>query len=92
MSTLSTLTTETLATRCNADGEFDISARHWTGGLRIKSEGHELTMRVTNGKASAGDPGDGAGVITLEAPDELWDGMLAAVPPRFQDHRPEMRR
>lgn len=83
MSAFYDFTSDLLASRCNADGEFRIAARFWTGGLRLVSPTRQLEMRVIDGKALPGDPGDGPGVITLTGPDALWDGLLAAVPPRF---------
>jgi pimeloyl-ACP methyl ester carboxylesterase len=83
MAALLDLTSSTLASRCSADGEFRISARFWNGGLRLVSPTAQLAIRVVDGKVSEGDPGEGPGVVTLSAPDALWDGLLAAVPPRF---------
>ncbi len=72
------------AEACNADGEFRLAARHWTGGLRLERPSGDLAVRVADGAVSAGpvDRG-GAGVIALCAPEATWEKLLAARPPRF---------
>ena len=76
-------TSDDLASACARDAEFELAARFWNGGLRLQMGDHVAAMRVEAGKPLAGDPGDGAGVITLSAEPSVWMQMLAAVPPRF---------
>lgn len=76
-------TSEELAARCRADGEFCLAARHWTGGLRLEFGDQVAAITLDDGEAAPGDPGPGDGVITLHAPDETWEQMLLADPPRF---------
>ncbi len=76
-------TSEQLAERCRADGEFRLAARHWSGGLRLDFGQTVASVVIDDGDVSAGEPGDGPGVITLQAPAETWSQMLLANPPRF---------
>ena len=76
-------TSEQLATRCRADGEFGLAARYWTGGLRLDFGESVAAITIVDGDIEAADPGDGDGVITLNAPIEAWRQILAADPPRF---------
>ncbi|MEL7156935.1 MAG: alpha/beta hydrolase [Actinomycetota bacterium] len=68
---------------CRADGEFGLAARHWTGGLRLDFGDQVAAITLVDGDVQPGDPGNGPGVLTLQAPPEVWDQMLAAQPPRF---------
>ncbi len=76
-------TSEELAARCRADGEFGLAARHWNGGLRFDFGDAIAAISLADGEVTAADPGDGDGVITLTAPPGTWAMMLAPVPPRF---------
>ncbi|MGI9612786.1 MAG: alpha/beta fold hydrolase [Acidimicrobiales bacterium] len=76
-------TSEQLAARCRADGEFCLAARHWNGGLRFDFGEAVAAVTITDGEAVAGDPGDGHGVITLSGPAQTWAEMLVALPARF---------
>jgi pimeloyl-ACP methyl ester carboxylesterase len=76
-------TSEQLASRCRADGEFCLAARYWSGGLRFDFGDTVAAITIDDGEPVAGDPGDGAGVITLTAPQATWAEMFAAVPARF---------
>jgi pimeloyl-ACP methyl ester carboxylesterase len=71
------------AARCAVDGEFQLAARHWSGGLRIGVGDVQLGLTVVAGQVSGGVPQAAAGVLTLDAPLSLWEKMLAANPPRF---------
>lgn len=85
MSHLNHLTSADLASLCDADGEFRLAARFWTGGLRFQTDTCSVAMRVVDGRPSAGDPGDGPSAITVTGADAIWDALLAAVPPRFMN-------
>src|SRR5450631_1353062 len=71
-------TSEVLGGRCLTDGEFQLAARCWRGGLRWESG--------ADGAVSAVEPGpDAAGVISLSATEAVWIELLAAKPPRFSN-------
>jgi len=76
---------EDWAKRCNADGEFQLAARHWTGGLRLCMDNAVLELSLSEGEAAGaqGLSADAPGVVELAATDEFWQRMLAASPPRF---------
>ncbi len=77
-------TSTELLERCRADGEFVLAARHWTGGLRLQfGDGSVAAITLADGEPLVGDPGDGDGVLTIGAPDDLWRQLLAPRPPRF---------
>jgi len=78
------LTSEHLANRCAADGEFQLASRHWTGGLRLQSPEAANGQTLADGELWAGVPQAGrAGVVTLNAPAAVWAAVLAAKPKRF---------
>ncbi len=80
------LTSELLAARCAADGEFALAARHWTGGLRLQSPGGAIGLTLDDGRPTAGAPKAGApGVIALTAAGAVWAELLAAAPKRFHN-------
>ena len=77
-------TSESLASRCAADGEFVLAARHWRGGLRLRSNSASVAIGVDDGMPLATVPAHGgAGVIELSADDAIWSALLAATPPRL---------
>ncbi|HEX2885213.1 alpha/beta hydrolase [Vineibacter terrae] len=52
--------------------------------MRLRIGGTLLGMTLANGVPRAADPDrDAAGVIGLAAPQQTWDALLAATPPRF---------
>lgn len=66
---------------CAADGEFQIAARHWQGGVRLGLAESEYCLSVQDGDISANPPtGD---VLSYEAGPDVWDKLLASVPPRL---------
>ena len=81
------ITSAEFAARCQADSEFRLAARHWDGGLQFEIGDTTVAVRVRNGEAS-GEPlsADEAGVIRLSGPAEVWDHLLAAIPPGESDH------
>jgi pimeloyl-ACP methyl ester carboxylesterase len=79
----SELTLKRFADRCAADGEFRLAARHWTGGLRLESDGEIIGLTLLDGDLSVGVPEPGGGVITLRASSAVWAEVLAAKPKRF---------
>ena len=69
------------AKRCNADGEFVLAARYWSGGLHLDLGDQSLAVTVNEGIASPGMPDDGPAVLGLSGPVELWGKLLRATPP-----------
>jgi pimeloyl-ACP methyl ester carboxylesterase len=72
------------AARCNADGEFRLAARHWSGGLKLDIGERVLGLELHDGRASPGAPA-GAGVLEYAGPADVWSQVLAATPPRFHN-------
>lgn len=71
------------AARCAADGEFCLAARHYTGGVRLTVGERRLELHVHAGVPSeAALPAD-APWLEFSGAEEMWQQMLAAVPPRF---------
>ncbi len=77
------LDTERLVARCVSDGEFMMAARHWNGGLRLGTTGFATGFRVSAGTPVPGVPGEGSGVVSLEAPPSIWDAIVEPVPAPF---------
>jgi pimeloyl-ACP methyl ester carboxylesterase len=74
-----------LAADCNADAEFGLAARYWTGSLRIDlgTECADLVLgagRVTGTRPASGALPDEPGLVGVHAAAELWDLILAPVP------------
>ena len=75
---------QALAALCRVDGEFQLAARFWTGGLRLEIDERVVGIVVTDGAPAPGAPDrDAPGVITLTAFGPVWEKLLAACPPRF---------
>ncbi|WP_342726334.1 alpha/beta hydrolase [Bradyrhizobium sp. B097] len=85
MSALSEFGSARLVELCASDGEFLLAARGWTGGLKFEGEAGAVSLTVSDGRPTAGDPGNGQGVIMISGPDTLWGALLAAVPPRLEN-------
>jgi len=68
---------------CKNDGEFMLAARYWNGGIRLLIPGQEFFLTLKDGQPSLGDPGDAEGVISVCANENIWQALLAPVPPRF---------
>jgi len=71
--------------RCNDDGEFQLAARHWNGGLVLQVGQQRLELGINEGRAVVASKLDtkAAGVVGLAGDDAFWEKMLAAKPPRF---------
>src|SRR5207253_2942720 len=69
-----------LSQHCNADGEFRLSARYWTGSLQITIGDETTTLTLDDGVAGGGAAGTGPGHIGVAAPTEVWEQILAPVP------------
>ncbi len=74
-----------LARRAGEDGEFRLSVRHWTGGLRFEIGDAVTGLNLANGTVVAGIPGRAANVITLSAPADVWAPMLEPIPRPFKN-------
>lgn len=75
---------EDWAERCAQDGEFQLAARHWQGGLNLKIDGDTVGIRLSEGTVSAGvDPLDG--VIEYAGASAVWSELLAQQPARFHN-------
>ncbi|MGE5596852.1 MAG: hypothetical protein ACM3S1_12575 [Hyphomicrobiales bacterium] len=73
-----------LAARAAADGEFRLAARYWDGSLVIDLDGRELAFTIADGRISAGRSGTAMGRdFRLSAPRDVWEKVLAPVPPPF---------
>ncbi len=82
-----TLTSERIAERCRGDGEFRLTARYWDGSLTLNLGDSALSFEIRAGEIhpAPAAPAD----ITIRAPHDVWDRILAAVPPpRFNDIMP----
>lgn len=90
MSAWQQLDAQQWAQRCNADGEFQLAARHWRGGLRLKMGDRSLILGVTDGiAAEAGDElaDDSAtsAIITYAGAEAVWQDVLSQTPSRFHN-------
>ena len=69
-----------LADAANADGVFRLAARAWTGSLALNLD-DGLHLVITDGVAAPSSSPVGEAAIGLVAPPEVWEKLLAAVPP-----------
>ena len=82
---------ERLASRCNADGEFRLTARYWDGLLRIDTEAWALDFIIEAGVIAPWPAASGRDYIGLRGPSAAWQKVLAPVPPPgFNDINPAM--
>ncbi len=78
-----------LARVCNSDGVFRLAARCWTGSLSLHfgNESDALVLSVVDGVAGGAGVDASAlgetvrGDVAIAATDEIWEALLAAVPP-----------
>jgi pimeloyl-ACP methyl ester carboxylesterase len=85
MSALKLPCSNDFAAACLADGEFMLAARYWNGGLVLQIGDEHIALNVAEGAPAAGDPDGKTGTITLSAPANVWEQILAPVPPRFMN-------
>ena len=79
---------ERLKDCANADGEFRLHARFWTGTLKIANGPHGTRIDVRDGAISAIEPwyASLAGDLSVSAPPAEWEALLAPTPqPFYQD-------
>ena len=68
----------------NADGEFRLAARLWTGAVRLDSGDDAYVVRFADGRAAAFDAWDDEDVdVRIAATPEQWELMLEAEPRPF---------
>ena len=72
-----------LSALCAKDGEFRLTSRFWTGGLRLVCGTQTAAISLASGIVRAGEPEDKSGLVTLSGEVEAWAPLLAAKPPRF---------
>jgi hypothetical protein len=73
-----------LAARAARDGEFRLAARYWNGTLTLDLDGSTLRFAVADGAIAASDESPpGPNDIGLAAPHEVWEKILAPIPPPF---------
>ena len=75
-------TSKELASTLLQDGEFMLAARYWNGGFTLSTGKQRVEIKVEDGVPSAGKPEEGD-IVEFEGPGELWEGLLAPVPPRY---------
>ena len=88
--TTTSVSSERIAALCQADGEFRLAARYWVaaltvdlgdGALSFASRAGEILPLTVSGAAAAD--------ITIRAPRDVWDRILAPIPPPgFNDIMP----
>jgi pimeloyl-ACP methyl ester carboxylesterase len=77
-------TAEVWADACAGDGEFELAARHWSGGLRLIAGDTTLDLTLDDGAVSPGR-GNGDGVIEFSGGADVWEKFFAETPPRFHN-------
>ena len=83
--TLTLPTAQSWAESCANDGEFLLAARHWSGGLKLTIGDTELALAMADGAASAGNGASAEGVLEFVGAEDVWERVLAPVPPRFHN-------
>ncbi len=79
---------------CASDGEFQLAARYWNGGVALRVGDQQLSLWVRDGvpetSATQTEKGDVAathnenpGWVSLQGDADFWSRMLAGPPPRF---------
>ena len=79
---------KTLKDRANADGEFRLHARFWTGRLRIANGPQSTRIDLQEGAISVIEPWAAslADDLSISASAAEWEALLAPVPkPFYQD-------
>ncbi len=76
-------TSEEIYRLCVNDSEFRMAARYWTGGIRFEMGSVLTGVTVEDGVVRVGVPDEGQGVVVIAGPDDLWEKVRAATPPRF---------
>ena len=78
------LTAEELAAACNADGEFVLAARRWSGAVRFRIDDHVIGLSLRDGVAGPWSTADrGVPTVEFSGPASVWDQIFAPRPPRL---------
>ncbi len=70
------------AQRCAADGEFQLAARHFNGGVKLAIGNHTLEFGLVDGVPGAAR---GEGILEYHGEEAVWREILAATPKRFHN-------
>ena len=73
------------AQACAEDGEFQLAARHWNGGIRLNIGEDTMALKLVDGQVSAGESEHTDNVVEFSGSKTVWDKMLAAEPARFHN-------
>ena len=77
------ITTTELVEKLNADGEFKMMAKDWSGGFVFHiGETQKISASIVNGVAVDADPQRGD-IFTIAGPEQLWQALFMPTPPRF---------
>ncbi len=82
---------ERVRKRANEDSEFRLHGRFWTSRIRLRLGAAELKVEVQGGTIASIEPwfGTVAADLSIKAPEEDWQALLAATPrPFYQDLYP----
>ena len=77
------ISSEEWQTRCAADGEFKLAARHWSGGLTLNIGNTQMTLSLQDGVIKKGAKADDP--IEFSGDEAVWAEIIQAVPARFHN-------
>ena len=69
--------------RCEADGEFLLAARHWSGSFKINAGTETRRLTLVNGELIDTTTTDLSTELAYTAEKEVWRRLLMPVPERF---------
>ena len=69
--------------RCEADGEFLLAARHWTGSFKIHAGSEIRRLTLTDGQLVDATTTDLSTELTYTGSSDVWTRLLMSVPERF---------
>ncbi|MFQ5381165.1 MAG: hypothetical protein ACE5EF_06040 [Dehalococcoidia bacterium] len=72
---------ERVANRLATDGEFRLASRYWTGRIILRLPAATISLSLVEGAVSAQDDLRPGPVLTLSGSGEVWERLLADVPP-----------
>ncbi|MDP6377525.1 MAG: alpha/beta hydrolase [Pseudomonadales bacterium] len=74
---------EAWASACAGDGEFQLAARHWNGGLQLTVGERSIALQLEDGRVKAGKTADDAQLIGFSAEESVWEKILREIPPPY---------
>ena len=78
------LTSDQLASACNADGEFRLAARRWHGAVRLTIGDGVIGLSLRDGVAAPWSVADlDVPSVHITGSAEAWQALLAPRPERF---------